>query len=88
MRPRGESTEFLGHSDETLSRSTWLWLRMLCASDLRKFRAVMSSHGKQVRAALETRASYGVALWARYLGANDPDLVLISLRKQLPERDV
>jgi DNA-binding transcriptional LysR family regulator len=79
----GDKPAFIGF-DETsdfIAEATWLTRHF--GDERFSFRTP-----DQASQAAAARAGYGIALLPRYLAANDPALVQISLRKRLPEREV
>ena len=80
---RGSPPAFIGFDDESdfIAEATWL---------TREFgeRRFAFRTNSQTTQAVAARAGYGVALLPKYLVANDPELVPVSLATRLPERDV
>lgn len=79
----GESPAFIGFGEESdfIAEADWLVRQF---GD-RRFAFRANNQASQAAAA---RAGYGVALLPRYLAADDPRLVQVSLAGRLPERDV
>jgi DNA-binding transcriptional LysR family regulator len=79
----GAPPAFIGFDDESdfIAEAAWLARRF---GD-RRFSFRTSSQTTQAAAA---RAGFGLALLPRYVAADDPELVPVSLAERLPERDV
>jgi DNA-binding transcriptional LysR family regulator len=79
----GATPAFIGFDEESDFVAEAAWLARQCGD--RRFSFRTNSQTTQAAAA---RAGFGVALLPRYVAADDPDLVEVSLAERLPERDV
>ena len=79
----GNRPAFIGFDEESDFIAEAAWLARQFGD--RRFSFRTNSQTTQAAAA---RAGYGVALLPRYLAADDPGLVQVSLAGRLPERDV
>jgi DNA-binding transcriptional LysR family regulator len=80
----GQTPAFIGFDEDSdfIAEAKWM------AQQFGKQRFSFRSNSQTTQAAA-ARADYGVALLPRYIVATqEPDLVEVSLRKRLPERDV
>jgi DNA-binding transcriptional LysR family regulator len=78
-----EESVFIGYDEDSDFIFEASWLARQFASKRFTFRT--NSQTAQAGAA---RAGYGIALLPKYLAANDPSLVRISLAESIPDRDV
>jgi DNA-binding transcriptional LysR family regulator len=79
----GDSPAFIGFDEESDFVAEAAWLTREFGEKRFAFRA-----NTQAAQAAAARAGYGIALLPRYLAANDPRLVQVSLGGRLPTRDV
>jgi DNA-binding transcriptional LysR family regulator len=79
----GAAPTFIGFDEESDFVAEAAWLTQQFGE--RRFALRSSSQTTQAAAA---RAGFGVALLPRYVAADDPDLVPVSLANRLPEREV
>jgi DNA-binding transcriptional LysR family regulator len=79
----GQAPAFVGYDEESGYIAEASWLPRQFGNARFSFRT-----NSQTSQAAAARAGYGVALLPRYLAADDPGLVEVSLKRRLPERDV
>lgn len=82
-RLASEEPTFIGYDEDSDFIFEASWLTRQFANKRFTFRT-----NSQTSQAAAARAGYGIALLPKYLAANDPDLVRISLEDSIPDRDV